>query len=264
MRWCLFVLVRVRLVHGRTACRVFSQIPSIRDPVPLSASSRRGRRLATRTSDATRAFSCPPRAYWRIHGGGQCLNATHGRCATPVSPLETRSDSRRGCRRGAERCAARADVRGCGGSADAAGRQGTAWRRTIYTHTRNAGPRSRGTLCAVERSRESMPAPASGGIFRSGALSVTVSKKLSCAGIRYLVLILDTLSIRFFSSTLVRGGPVDLAEYKLWKLVTSQPPAKVVRLINLIVPKTHRLHRSACTPLLTSKKNSSFRVSLSW
>jgi hypothetical protein len=99
MRWCLFVLVRVRLVHGRTARRVFSQIPSIRDPVPLSASSRRGRRLATRTSDATRAFSCPPRAYWRIHGGGQCLNATHGRCATPVSPLETRSDSRRGCRR---------------------------------------------------------------------------------------------------------------------------------------------------------------------
>jgi len=78
-----------------------------------------------------------------------------------------------------------------------------------------------------------MPAPGSGGIFRSGALSVTVSKKLSCAGIRYLVLILDTLSIRFFSSTLVRGGPVDLAEYKLWKLVTSQPPAKVVGLINL-------------------------------
>ena len=32
MRWCLFVLVRVRLVHGRTARRVFSQIPSIRDP----------------------------------------------------------------------------------------------------------------------------------------------------------------------------------------------------------------------------------------
>ena len=206
------MLVRVRLVHGRTACRVFSQIPSIRDPVPLSASSRRGRRLATRTSDATRAFSCPPRAYWRIHGGGQCLNATHGRCATPVSPLETRSDSRRGCRRGAERCAARADVRGCGGSADAAGRQGTAWRRTIYTHTRNAGPRSRGTLCAVERSRESMPAPASGGIFRSGALSVTVSKKLSCAGIRYQlscagirVLILEPFPSAFFQVHLYEG-----------------------------------------------------------